>query len=613
VRRRRRRLGIALGIVAALALIAVLVVRFSRDLPRRKLESALAARLSADVSVGGLSIDGLSRFVVTDLSIRRMAGQARLDSLRIATLEVTGSLLEIQQARFTTLRAVGAVVRLVPPDPSIPPAEGPGLSPTVERLTLERARILLGSGPEAAPGEDPEIVVSGTLDRVGSDLEGALTLTAETIPLASILALARAPEAAAAGSQPAGAADARFVGSGRLEKLEGRVTIAEGGKKIDTEARAARLVIPGADGSSGTVGTVELPSPSVEAHVRQDRDGGPYRIEVHPAISFAESLSASAVLDAKSFEILTLEASARGVDVAPVLALAGVLPRAWKAGGRADLTVEGSTPLFNGALEVRLTSVEGPLNIGAIAAKDLTAKVNGSFAVGSENAMSVDGSLVIGALSGKVQGRAVPEGVAPVEAWLSGSLAWGDAAGVVKAQAASTTTAAKTGAAAATTAATTSATATPDGTAPISFEGQATLTSPPLGRLMLEGRASAGPDTDVKWHWSEIDLERLAALAGALGIGLPEGLTATGQGRAEGTLAGTLAAPRVAGVLDLTALQVDSRAREPGASAATSAAKGASAAKGTRAVTASLADGRASVRFTWTGPAGAIDLPALQA
>src|SRR5262249_38672845 len=63
-----------------------------------------------------------------------------------------------------------------------------------------------------------------------------------------------------------------------FDAVEGRLTIAEGGRKIDADVRAARLVVPG--GSAPAT----FPAPSVEAHVRQDRDGDPYRIDVHPVI-----------------------------------------------------------------------------------------------------------------------------------------------------------------------------------------------------------------------------------------------------------------------------------------------------------------------------------------
>src|SRR5262249_36754441 len=127
-------------------------VWYYRDLPRRRVERTLAARLGADVGVGALSIEGLRHFIVKDLVVRRMAGQPRLDEVRVATPDVTGSVFEIQQARFASLRAEGAVVRLVPPQPAVPPAQGEAVSATIGRLELVDARIVIGGEPLARNG-----------------------------------------------------------------------------------------------------------------------------------------------------------------------------------------------------------------------------------------------------------------------------------------------------------------------------------------------------------------------------------------------------------------------------------------------------------------------------
>src|SRR5512137_2466338 len=90
-------------------------VWLARDLPRRKVEGAIAGRLDARVRLGRIRVRGPHDFLLSDLEVTRMGGQPRLDRLRVRTLAVKGSVSDILEGRFETLRLSSAEVRLVPP------------------------------------------------------------------------------------------------------------------------------------------------------------------------------------------------------------------------------------------------------------------------------------------------------------------------------------------------------------------------------------------------------------------------------------------------------------------------------------------------------------------
>lgn len=137
-------------LVALLLLVAVVVAAaalwFWRDLPRRRVESALAAKLSADVSLGGLRIEGVRSFVLRDLVVRRVAGQPRLALARVDRLEAHGDPRAILEGRFDRLHLDGVELRLGPPDPSVPPPPpGPAAPLVAAALTLNRGRAFFAT------------------------------------------------------------------------------------------------------------------------------------------------------------------------------------------------------------------------------------------------------------------------------------------------------------------------------------------------------------------------------------------------------------------------------------------------------------------------------------
>src|SRR5213593_221003 len=105
-------------VICLLAAVAGAGIWLLRDWPRRRVARALEERLGAEVGLGSLSIRGSRDFVLHDLTIRRMSGQPRLERLHVETLFVRGTLSDVMDARFETLRAVGVEARLVPPPPS---------------------------------------------------------------------------------------------------------------------------------------------------------------------------------------------------------------------------------------------------------------------------------------------------------------------------------------------------------------------------------------------------------------------------------------------------------------------------------------------------------------
>lgn len=175
-----KRLRIAAAVGLALVAAGAFAAWWWRDLPRRKVESALEGKLSASVRLGRLEIAALDRFVLHDLEVRRVAGQPTLVHARVERLEADGDARAMLEGRFVRLGLTGVELRMGPADPSIPPPPpGPPAQVAAAALTIDRGRVTLAT----ARGE-AALDVDADLRDVGGANAGTVNARAPTLPLA---------------------------------------------------------------------------------------------------------------------------------------------------------------------------------------------------------------------------------------------------------------------------------------------------------------------------------------------------------------------------------------------------------------------------------------------
>ncbi len=525
---------------AVLLLVLASGIWLARDAPRRSVERLLAERLGAEVHVGGLAVDGLHDFVLREVEIHRMPSVPRLDRVRVATIGVRGSVPAFLDGRFDMLRLSGLEVRLVPPPPGGPPPPvGEPVRAFVGRLEVEDGRLVAAEG-----GAESAFDFTASFSDVGGNLAGEARARAGEVSLAPALAVLL------------GEGTPLPFERGRIEGLEASVRVSGGGRSasLDASARSVRLRKSGRD--------LEIPSPSLHADLRQAAPGAPLSIELKPVLPFVESLDAFATVDSKSGRLIGARASAKGIDIEAAAGLVTAMPEGWSARGRADLTVSSEGPSnVTYDLVARIDRASFETKETAIGAEGATLWALGTARIEHGNAsgpLRVDLSLP--RVSGRANGLVLPAGALPIRCTLDARVEAAEAIGG-------------------------------DGTLGIETGGAGKLEAKGTARL-----SAAGSDVSVRWSWTGLDLEKLAALAREAGATMPAAVAVRGSVTAEGTLSGSLAAPAIEGRVEVASLQLD-----------TSAGAGATA----RAL--SLSEGRAGARLAWRSPAGPIEIALLEA
>ena len=110
---RARMVLLAVTVLLAASLFAVWL---ARDWPRRKVQSALAAELNADVSLGRFELIGTERFDLHRLEIRSLPTMPYARIVRIERLSVAGNPGEILEGRFSSIEVHSAAVRITVPE-----------------------------------------------------------------------------------------------------------------------------------------------------------------------------------------------------------------------------------------------------------------------------------------------------------------------------------------------------------------------------------------------------------------------------------------------------------------------------------------------------------------
>jgi len=305
MRLRLRRAGVGLLVVAAFVAAGLWL---ARDLPRLRVERALAERFRGEVRVGRLQVNGLRQAVVEDLELRRSTLLPQLESLTVARVQADGPLLEMARGRFERLRLDGleAVLRPDPGRPELGPA-------TLEAGLLEvpGATITLRAG-----GDTTTLALDAHLRDLGGAATGEVRVAGPRLDLATLYALAGVPGELSAGMVLEGidaTANLEPGGRARLSAAAKAVTIRRGDRQVTLDRPRVEANATVADGK--VLVTLEPALPAT----------GPTRVELALALH--------------PLRLEHLDATASAIELAPWLP---PLPGGVELAGMAEIAVEGS-------------------------------------------------------------------------------------------------------------------------------------------------------------------------------------------------------------------------------------------------------------------------------
>lgn len=383
---RLRRALLAAGIVlSAVALAGLLAAWWFRDLPRRQVEQALAGRLEAEVRLGAFEIEGLRRFVLRDLRLRRIAGQPRVEAATVERLVAEGGVREILAGRFESLGLEGVEVRLAPPEE--PPREpsGPAADVFVGRLALTRGRVVV-------EGEKEESVVAFEAEArdVGGAAEGSLTARADRLLLAPLLSR-----------------------DGHVDDLDLRASLEPDGTVRATLATGEGSLAEGER-------RIAIPPATLEATARRDTSTFAFDARLDSSLFSLASARGTWNLPGRSLD--ALEARMEGARLSSLAPLVPGLPEGTAVEGLADLA--GSLR-EDGTLAWELSLGRSRIEIpGSIAAEVSEASASGTFPFADPAALGpVRLTARVAQAWGAWDGFAIPSGLLPLDLELDGTLA----------------------------------------------------------------------------------------------------------------------------------------------------------------------------------------------
>ncbi|MCG8459119.1 MAG: hypothetical protein MI919_22810, partial [Holophagales bacterium] len=189
-RSRRRRILLRLaavgGMVLLLAALASVVVLRS-DLPRRWLESKLAADLDAGVELGSLELLGRGRYRLLDLRLRTPVAFPALHRLDIARIDAEASLGQLWRGELETVALYGSRAFLDPAAPAIGEGEEEAPVPRIGRLEARGIEIEMldpaTSSGASGPGNSGTGVSGAGISGTGTSGAGIPSSAGETAVL----------------------------------------------------------------------------------------------------------------------------------------------------------------------------------------------------------------------------------------------------------------------------------------------------------------------------------------------------------------------------------------------------------------------------------------------
>lgn len=305
----RRIAAVTLVVVTAVAIGLWLV----RDQPRRMVQSALAERLEAEVTVGSLHFDGLSVVRLRRVVIRIPAAPG-LREVRIAEIVARGGLGEMAAGRFQSLRLTGVEV-------VVEPAAGtvwPSTLGTAARLVVARLDAA-GHLTLRSSGGDSIVRFTSELNDLGGAPHGTIRFTSDQLQLEPLLRLG-------------GLSAADGLPRIHAEGLVGELRAGAQEPRFALTARADRIVVAGRPDLSAALleGTVVEEAPGV------------FQVELLPSLPSVGEARLEATLGSSPWRVTRLRALARDLDAAAWSLPPLDLPSGWSVvGGMVDVEVGG--------------------------------------------------------------------------------------------------------------------------------------------------------------------------------------------------------------------------------------------------------------------------------
>ena len=304
----KRIAAVTLAMVAAV----VIALLLARDQPRRIVQSAIAARLDAEVTIGSLHFDGLSAVRLRQVVIRTHAASG-LGEIRVDEIVARGGLSDMARGRFHFLRLAGVEVVLDPAADAVWPTVAETTTVEVARLDVAGRLTLLSSEG------DSTIRFTAELIDFPGEPAGTIGFTSEQLQLDPLLRLSDV--SAADGLPPIHA-----------ENLVGELHAGAQVPRFALTARADRIAVAGRPALSAALleGTVVEEAPGV------------FHVEVLPALPSVGEARIEATLATSPWRVTRLKALVRELDAAAWSLPPFDLPSGRRmVGGTIDLEVDG--------------------------------------------------------------------------------------------------------------------------------------------------------------------------------------------------------------------------------------------------------------------------------
>ncbi len=514
-----------LGCGLLVLLVALIAGVTLRDLPRALVERLLARSLDAEVRLAELELfstgSELRGLLVEDPGIR-----PEVERFEVETLAIRGSWREMLDGRIDHVTLTGSRLLLQPPEKEAPP---PRADLFLGRLEIVDLEVSLPAA-ESSSDQQAELTVEAELRGPLSALEGQVTARGDFLPFSSFLA--RSPEL------PPGL-------SGGLRQPELRLEL---GEELTAELHARHLGLQ-VDVAQGDL-SLDVSEPTLDAHlVKEDGRWSTARANVETGsvhAAFAGSASSFTSpwsrwdLDARrdpSNEIrgdlrarwpglpeARVEIAGSLESQAPSSASLRLLDWRWAetvsgtgATGSLDLELDWQADHLEARATVRPSSVRLPeIRLERLAAE---LRANGAWSGGEAGLVHIE--LDLDDARGSMRGQDLPRALFPLRLEMEGI------AGVTE---------------------------TP------SFDGEARLSHPRAGELRTRGTVTLAPETPratLSWRWREAEVETLLDLADSLGFQATDAGAVRGLLEGQGTLAGSLEAPRMTAELRLQDVELE--------------------------------------------------------